>query len=268
LGLASDIIAFLGWKPFMTAAMLGIATYGIAFWKRLAGIERFVLALASFTLLLVVIALVQWLLGKHKTRHEDARSLPEITAQWLLRPEGHSIYVPARFSLMLQNTGTSLAVNLSARAMVTLAIPEAQRLWYINSVESALKDMGTKLTGDRPMTDYMAREWTIAFGVMDKLAAGSPEQELSYRILGTGFPEQDISYILKRIPTDHSGITVVPLIITFSDTSNRFWHVHYTSEYIPHPTPNNQRLTARFIGIYKSNSNDTCLCCDSHADIS
>jgi hypothetical protein len=73
-GLVQDILAFLGWKMALVAAIIALGTWVRALLSHLAGVEQFVLSLAAFAATLLIVNLVLRVSGANLPRLSSASS--------------------------------------------------------------------------------------------------------------------------------------------------------------------------------------------------
>jgi hypothetical protein len=256
--LVQDVLNFLGWKQTFWAAVTAGLVYVAARLRRLAGVEQFVLALAAFALVLLVLLLLERVIARS---HARTQPNPEITARWLFR-QGASYTERTGFRLMLQNTGQAVAVNISALPL-EFKIPASFIAHVKAETERMVAQSGAEIVGD--INDYTPTVWRVTFGLIDKIVVNSGEHELEYHISDIGPLQQDIADILPHFIGWDAKFRF-PLATAFSDTIDPdiIWHSHYESEFTYRPNKKRQRLTARFLGFSAAGADGKCSCCLSN----
>jgi hypothetical protein len=167
---------------------------------------------------------------------------PEVIARWAYQEM--KIWESGEhsgFKLMLQNTGSRVAVNISVSPM-ELPIPESVRSGWAE--ES--KAMGHK--SDLP------RVWNVSFSGVDKLSPNEPEQEIPYTISNVSPLQRDIGGVLRAC-IDWDAKVRFPYTVVFSSVSVADqWHTHYEMEFSLYPSPG--KINSRMLGIEPVNTAD------------
>jgi hypothetical protein len=170
LGLASDILRFLGWKKTLLAFLTALITFFWAWLSRLRLVERCVLSLGVFASALVIANLFPKLIGKRLRFHHRRSGLQFVN--WYSSSNLPSVYFGDSerdhgFPLWVEIGNTSLDIPISAKNVTAriefvndsqttrLTVPEAR--WYI---EKRLRD-GSATTAWRERVDLDAGETAV-----------------------------------------------------------------------------------------------------------
>jgi hypothetical protein len=185
----------------------------------------------------------------------QSKPKPEITARWKFFESTSYLSRPG-FRPLLQNTGSAVAVNITALPL-EVDMPEADIAEH-EALKTAIRQ---RMAGAAELP-HTPKAWTVAYGRIDKLTPGGEELELTYKMQNAGMFKDDISDILRHA-IDWSAHATFPFTVEFSDTGNpsRIWHTHYYVEYTFRAKKENQTLTSEFLGFFEVGAEGKCSRC-------